>query len=142
MPHHPLSSYTTWFGVALQQAQHGDTGIGTSRFPRVTPEIALWGWAHVSRNGQEIARAAPAHVMVITEGAMKGVSLLVGDEDKMLVGSPDAYLSAMWPAVAAITMPTTEHLARHYLGLGVLLVLFVAFYVLAASEPIANRVNR
>ena len=48
MPHHPLSSYTTWFGVALQQEQHGDTGIGTSRLPRVTPDISLWGWARVS----------------------------------------------------------------------------------------------
>ena len=135
MPRHPMGSYTTWSGVALEQSQHGDTGIGTSRLPRVTPDISLWGWAHVTRNGQEIASAAPAHVMVMKDGALKGVMLAVGDEDRSLIGAPDGYLVAMWPEVAALAMPSNEMLARQLLGLAVLVAMFLAFVWLATTEP-------
>jgi len=138
MPHHPLSSYTTWFGVALQKTQHGDTGIGTSRLPRMTPELSLWGWARVTRNGQELTKAAPAHVMVTKDGPMHGVMLAVADEDRSLIGSADGYLVAMWDEYSSLVMPTTEHMARHYLGLAVLVALFVGLFWLATTEPTAT----
>ena len=134
MPRHPLDRYTTWFGVALGHEQHGDTGIGTSKLPRVSPDIALWGWAHVRKNGQDIAISAPAHVMVTRGGPLKGVMLLVNDEDKGLLGAPDGYLSVSWPAVAALSVPSTEQAWRHFGGLGALLMLFAAFLWLARTE--------
>jgi hypothetical protein len=135
MPRHPMGSYTTWFGVAFEQSQHGDTGIGTARLPRVTPEISLWGWARVTRNGQVLSAAAPAHVMVIKDGTLKGVMLTVADEDRSLVGTPDGYLVAMWPEIGALAMPEREQLLRKLLGLGVLAALFIAFVWLAMTEP-------
>ena len=142
MPRHPLDQYTTWFGVALGQEQHGDTGIGTAELPRVSPEIALWGWAHVRKNGQDIAVSAPAHVMVMKGGPLKGVMLLVNDEDKGLIGAPDGYLSVAWPDVASLSLPSSEQAWRHFGGLVALVVLFAAFLWLASTEPVGGATAR
>jgi hypothetical protein len=105
MPSHPLGKYTTWNGVALNHEMHGETGIGTSNLPLMTPDISLYGWGKVWRNGQLIAPMAPVHVMVTTKGAMPGVMLEVDTEDKMLAGVPDGYITVHWPAVASLRMP-------------------------------------
>jgi hypothetical protein len=68
MPRHPLGKYTMWNGVVYEHEMHGDSGIGSDKLPRVRPEIALWGWAEVKRNGEVIAPMAAGHVMVMSKG--------------------------------------------------------------------------
>jgi hypothetical protein len=129
MPRHPLGKYTTWFGVVYWHEMHGNTGIGTSSMPRVKPDIALWGWADISKDGQVIARMVPAHVMVMTQPPMPGVMLEVATEDKNLPGAPDGYITVMWPAVAAIRLPSTQVYTRQVIGwvaLGAIVMLFGA----------------
>jgi hypothetical protein len=127
MPRHPLGKYTTWFGVVYWHEMHGNTGIGSSSMPKVKPEIALWGWADVSRDGQVIARMVPAHVMVMTQPPMQGIMLEVAAEDKNLAGVPDGYITAMWPTVASISLPTTEVYSRQIAGWVALIAIVVLF---------------
>lgn len=108
MPRHPLGKYTTWNGVVFNHAMHGDTGIGTSKLPKMVPAISIYGWGRVSRDGQPIATMAPVHVMVTNKGPMQGVMLEVATEDKSLVGVPDGYLTFMWPRIATLVMPDAE----------------------------------
>ncbi|ESZ07393.1 hypothetical protein X737_34335 [Mesorhizobium sp. L48C026A00] len=105
MPRHPLGIYTTWSGAVYEHEMHGVTGIGTNRLPKMRPDIALWGWAEVIRNGDVIARAAPAHVMVLTEGPMQGIMLEVDTEDKGLAAEPDGYIHVMWPRLRRSRCP-------------------------------------
>jgi hypothetical protein len=116
MPRHPNGSYTTWFGVIYGHEMHGDTGIGTSKLPKVTPEIALWGWAEVMRDGKTIAKMAAAHVMVMTKPPHVGVMLEVDTEEKGLLAVPDGYLSVMWPQVRTLALPTSDTRLRQVLG--------------------------
>src|SRR5688572_25607807 len=127
MPRHPLGAYTTWFGVVYWHEMHGDTGIGTSSIPKVKPDIALWGWAEVSRDGQVIARMVPAHIMVMTQAPMQGIMLEVATEDKNLPGVPDGYITAMWPTLAAISLPTTTVYGRQIAGWMALVLVVVLF---------------
>jgi hypothetical protein len=127
MPRHPLGKYTTWFGVVYWHEMHGDTGIGTQSIPKVKPDIALWGWAEVSRDGQVIASMVPAHVMVMTQPPMQGIMLEVATEDKNLPGVPDGYITAMWPTVASIRLPTTQVYARQIAGWVALVVIVLIF---------------
>jgi hypothetical protein len=135
MPRHPLGAYTTWFGVVYDAAMHGDTDIGTSALPRVTPEIALWGWAEVTKDGALIAKSAPAHVMVMRGGPMPGIALEVATEDTSLVGAPDGYLTVLWPQVASLSVADSEQRTHELLGWAVLLAVVVAFGWLAIREP-------
>ena len=105
MPRHPLGKYTTWNGVALNHDMHGETGIGTARLPLMKPEISLYGWGRVSRDGQLIAAMAPVHAMVSTKDPMAGVMLEVDTEDKTLRDVPDGYLTVHWPQLASLRMP-------------------------------------
>ncbi len=134
MPRHPLAKYTTWFGVVYDAEMHGDTGIGTDKIPKVKPAIALWGYAEVKKNGTVISTMAPAHVMVMPDAPMKGITLEVAAEDKSLIGTPDGYLNFMWPEVAQLATPEQEKDQREWLGWGVLLLLTLGFGWLAERE--------
>ncbi|WP_027997135.1 hypothetical protein [Sinorhizobium arboris] len=137
MPRHPLGLYTTWSGAVLEHEMHGDTGIGTSKLPRMRPKIALWGWAEVSRNGEVIARAAPAHVMVLTDGPMQGVMLEIATEDKSLAAEPDGYIHVMWPKVEALEMPENQERTRQiigWVGIAAFVALFSALAVARTPE--------
>jgi hypothetical protein len=136
MPRHPLGKYTVWNGVVFRHEMHGHTGIGTSKLPLVKPDIALWGWARVLRNGQEISRMSPAHVMVMSEDPMKGVMLEVDTEDKGLVGAPDGYLTVMWHSVGLLSMPDEAEQQRKIIGWTVLILVPLGLWILAAR---ANR---
>lgn len=142
MPRHPHGRYTTWSGVVYEASQHGRTGIGTSELPLMQPEISLWGYAEVSLNGRVVAKGAPAHVMVTTHGEGKGIALDVAGEDRSLVGFRDGYLVALWPEIAAISMPEAEERNREYLGWAVLLALVLLFGWLAYNEPVVRALPR
>lgn len=105
MPTHPLGKYTTWNGVALNHEMHGETGIGTSKLPLMQPDISLYGWGRVWRNGQLLAAMAPVHAMVSSKGPMQGVMLEVDTEEKLLAGAPDGYITVHWPRVTDLRMP-------------------------------------
>lgn len=111
MRQEPQGRYTTWFGVALGHAQHGDTSIDTPALPRVSSELAVWGFADVFKDGQLIATEAPTHMMVVKEeqGDLPGqVFLSVGTERKDLLGAPDGYLNLVWREVGELSTPTTQ----------------------------------
>jgi hypothetical protein len=105
MPRHPLGKYTTWNGVALMHEMHGPTGIGTNKLPLMKPDISLYGWGKVWKDGKLISPMAPVHAMVTSKGEMPGIMLEVNSEDKLLAGAPGGYITIMWPRVNAITMP-------------------------------------
>jgi hypothetical protein len=134
MPRHPLGKYTVWNGVVYRHEMHGHTGIGTAKLPLMRPEIALWGWARVTRDGQEIARMAPAHVMVTSTGPMRGIMLEVDSEDKALVGAPHGYLTVMWHEIEALQMPDSEEQRRKIYGWIGMVALPLLFWWCAARE--------
>ncbi len=123
MPRHPLGKYTTWSGVVYDHEMHGNTGIGTSKLPRMRPDIALWGWAEIKRDGKVISRMAPAHVMVTSKGAMPGIMLEIDTEDKALVAEPDGYITLMWHKIDSIALPEGPILARKIIGWAALIAL-------------------
>jgi hypothetical protein len=137
MPHHPLGSYTTWFGVAYDHAQHGDTRIGTPDLPRMEPDVSLWGWAEVSKNGTVIGKNVPLHAMVNTKDPMRGITLDLAGEDRSLLGAPDGYIVAHWADIASVSLPTAEHQRREIFGYVVLLALVALFGWLALGERTA-----
>jgi hypothetical protein len=139
MPRHPLGKYTTWFGVVYNAEMHGKTGIGTTTLPKVTPEIALWGWAKVWRNGQLISAMAPAHVMVMSHDPLKGIALDIATEDKSLLGSPDGYLHVMWPTVGSLTLPEAGQRQHEIAGWAALLAVAAGFWWLANREHVGAR---
>ncbi len=136
IPRHPMGRYTTWFGVVYEHEMHGHTGIGTDQLPLMKPEIALWGWARVTRNGEVLATAAPAHVMVMTKGPMTGVMLEVDTEDKGLPGVHNGYVTAMWHHVDAIEMPKSEQRQRMAFGWAAMLIAVFGFGWLAITDGI------
>ena len=114
MRQEPQGRYTTWFGVSLGHAHHGDTGIDTPALPRVASELALWGYADVYRDGQLVAGGKPAHVMVVKkeQGSLPGqVFLSVGTEEKDLVGVPDGYINVVWRKVDGLSTASTQGVA-------------------------------
>jgi hypothetical protein len=139
MPRHPLGWYTTWNGVVYRHEMHGETGIGTSRMPKMKPEIALWGWCRVERNGVVIAASAPAHVMVTTEGEMKGIMLEVNTEERNLGELPGGYLAVMWHQIGELSMPESRMQTRQIIGWIALVILTAGFGWLAhrmsAKQP-------
>jgi hypothetical protein len=131
MPRHPLGKYTTWSGVVYNHEMHGDTGIGTGKLPRMRPEIALWGWAEVTRDGKVISRMAPAHVMVTTKGPMPGVMLEIDTEDKALIAEPDGYITVMWHKIDSLSLPTEQLRLRQIIGWAALIGMTLLFGWLA-----------
>jgi hypothetical protein len=116
MRQEPEGRYTTWFGVGLGYAHHGDTGIDTPALPRVAAELSLWGFADVYRDGQLLAGGKPTHVMVVQkeQGSLPGqVFLSVATEHKDLVGVPDGYLNVIWREVAELSTPATQGIDLH-----------------------------
>ena len=136
MPRHPLGNYATWMGVAYNHSMHGDTGIGTNKVEKVKPEIAVWGFATVERNGEVIAKMAPAHVMVMSKEPLKGITLEVSAEDKDLVGAPEGYLHVMWPNIDSLEMPENERRKREVIGWLALIAINGAFLWLIKREPL------
>jgi hypothetical protein len=134
MPRHPMGRYTTWFGVVYNHEMHGKTGIGSAKIPKVKPEIALWGWAEVVRDGKIISKMAPAHVMVMTTGDMPGVMLEVDTEDKTLPEVPGGFITAMWGEVKSIEMPKSQVRTRNAAGWLALIGLVAGFWWLNVSE--------
>ncbi|YCI06371.1 hypothetical protein M1D34_32265 (plasmid) [Ensifer sp. D2-11] len=135
MPRHPLGLYTTWSGVVYDHEMHGDTGIGTGKLPKMKPEIALWGWGSVKRDGQVIAAMAPVHIMVSSEDRpMPGIMLEVDTEDKALTAEPDGYIHVMWPKVGQLQMPTGQTQTRMIIGWIAMVGIVGLFGWLAYSE--------
>lgn len=139
MPRHPLGSYTTWNGVVFDHEMHGDTGIGTAKLPKMKPDIALYGWAKVWRDGELIDPMAFTHVMVSSRPPMQGVMLEVETEEKALLGAPGGYLTAMWHEVDALQMPRDEMKRRELLGWVALVLLTLGFGWLAWRGAGMNR---
>jgi len=135
MPRHPLGEYTTWNGVVYQHEMHGNTGIGTGKLPKLAPEIALWGWAELKRDGQVISRAAPAHVMVMNSGPIPGIMLEIDTEQKALSGEREGYINVMWHKLDALQMPTAQTRTRTLIGWVALIAIVILFGWLAYSEP-------
>ena len=133
MPRHPLGKYTTWNGVAFNHDMHGETGIGTSKLPLMKPEISLYGWGKVYRDGQLVAAMAPVHAMVSSKQPMAGVMLEVDTEDKSLRDVPDGYLTVHWPQVAALSMPRGAMRERELIGWAGLIGLALLFFLLARN---------
>jgi hypothetical protein len=131
LPRHPLGKYTTWNGVVYEHEMHGETGIGTDKLPKMKPEIALYGWCEVRRDGEVISKMAPAHVMVTSEGPMSGIMLEVDTEEKTLLGTPDGYINVMWHDIDSLTMPESHKRTRQWVGWAVLAGLVVVFGALA-----------
>jgi len=135
MPRHPLGQYTTWSGVVYDHDMHGDTGIGTGKLPKMRPDIALWGWAEVKRDGAVLALMAPAHVMVTSRGPMPGVMLEINTEDKALTGEPEGYINVMWHHIDALEMPTAHTNTRLVVGWIALIGITALFGVLSWRAP-------
>lgn len=134
MPRHPLGLYTTWNGVALNHDMHGETGIGTSKLPLMKPEISLYGWGKVWRNGRLVAAMAPVHAMVSSKDPMRGIMLEVDTEQKLLRDVPGGYLTAHWANVSNLRMPTKTLRNVQILGWIGLIGLAVLFGWLARRE--------
>lgn len=133
MPRHPHGKYTTWNGVAFNHDMHGETGIGTPKLPLMKPEISLYGWGKVYRNGQLVAAMAPVHAMVSSKEPMAGVMLEVDTEDKSLRDVPDGYLTVHWPTIAALSVPKGAMREREIIGWVGLIGLTLLFFLLARS---------
>ena len=138
MPRHYLGLYTTWSGVVYEAEMHGDTGIGTAKLPKVTPEIALWGYAEVYKGEELIAKAAPAHIMVMENEPIKGIMLEVETEGKGLLGTPDGYLNVLWPEISSIQLPEKEKQQRELIGWAALLFLTLLFGWWIIKEELKN----
>jgi len=67
----------TWFGVGYEKRMHGNTNTRTKKLPEVEPAIAIWGWADVYKDGELLISRAPAHVKVIDESNLSGITLEV-----------------------------------------------------------------
>ncbi|HYC94792.1 MAG TPA: hypothetical protein VEB39_03745 [Sphingomicrobium sp.] len=134
MPRHPLGSYTTWNGVALNHEMHGETGIGTAKLPLMNPDISLYGWGKVWRNGRLISPMAPVHAMVSSKGPMPGIMLEVDTEERLLAGIPGGYLTVHWPVAADLTMPRATLRNVQILGWVFLIGLTLLFGWLAYRE--------
>jgi hypothetical protein len=121
MRQEPEGRWTTWFGVSLGHAHHGDTKIDTPALPRVASELALWAFADVFKDGQPVATEVPAHMMVVKkeQGRLPGqVFLSVGTEKKNVPGVPDGYLSVVWREVADLSTPSTQGIDETFVRQG------------------------
>jgi len=134
MPRHPFGKYTTFFGVAYHEEINGDTFIGTSELPKLTPDIALWGWAEIIRDNKVIAKMAPAHVKVMSSPPLKGIILEVDTESKGLMEVPNGYLTVFWSKIDSLNMPETQEKQRERIGWIVLIIMNTGFLWLAVKE--------
>lgn len=143
MPRHPLGAYTTWGGVVYRHNMHGDTGIGTGKIPKVKPDIALWAWGTVTKNGTLISKMAPIHIMVMkTDKTMPGIMLEVASEGKELLGTPDGYLTVHWPKIKEFEFPTQAIRMRQFAGWAALIGFVLLFWWLLSREALCNRRRR
>ncbi|MGQ0568839.1 MAG: hypothetical protein ACT4P5_04795 [Armatimonadota bacterium] len=92
---HPLGEYAAWFAEECGQRWRPDP------VPSISPGMALWGWAKVSKNGAVIAAKIPAYVLVMTRAPVRGVALEVATKHPNLAGVPNGYRHVMWPDVTS-----------------------------------------
>jgi hypothetical protein len=126
----------TWFGVVYKQKMHGDTKTVTSKLPEMEPDIALWGWAEVYKNGELIGKRVPSHVKAMRTFPLKGVTLQVGVEGQPLPNTPDGYLHIHWPQIDHLVLPEKQKKTREWIGWGGLILLNLWFGWLAVREPL------
>lgn len=128
----------TWFGVVYNQKMHGDPKTGTSNLPEMEPDIALWGWAEVYKDGKLIQTRVPAHVKVMGKAPLKGVTLQVGVEGQTLPNTADGYIHIQWPEVDQLVMPKKQQKTREWLGWSGLILINLWFGWLAVKEPLVE----
>lgn len=133
MIHHPSGRHPTWFGVVYDQPIRGNTG--SDKIGEVVPNIALWGWAEVYKDGELIHAKAPAHVKVSDKGQLKGIAMEIGLEGEPIVNTPDGYLHVFWETIDELDMPATKNRKWETAGLIGLIMLNVWFGWLAIREP-------
>ncbi len=124
----------TWFGVGYNQKMHGKTNIGTDRLPEVEPDIVVWGWARILKNGKEIHPKAPANIKVMRKGPLNGITLAIETDEKLLSDTPDGYLHVRWPGLDKLTLPKQQRKMQSRLGWGGLIFLNIWFGWLAMRE--------
>jgi hypothetical protein len=134
MPRHPAGKYTTWNGVAFNHDMHGETGIGTDKLPLMKPDISVYGWGKLYRNGELVTAMTPVHAMVTSKGAMAGVMLEVDTEDKLLKDVPGGYINVHWPRIASLDMPRDSLRRREWIGWAGMIALALLFGWLAWRE--------
>lgn len=134
MPRHPYGKYPTFFGVAYNEEMNGDTFIGTSQLPKLTPDIALWGWAKVIRDNEVIATMVPAHVKVIMSPPLKGIMMEVDTENKFLHEVEDGYLNIFWNHIDSFTPPTNQEPKRERFTWLILVILDLSLLWLVVRE--------
>lgn len=142
MVNHVNGMDPTWFGVVYNQKMHGDTKTGTSKLPEMEPDIALWGWAEVFKDGKLIESRVPAHVKVMQTRPLKGITLQIGLEGQTLPNTPDGYLHIHWPNIDNLVLPKKQEKTREWIGWSGLILLNFWFGWLAIREPSLENVKR
>lgn len=141
MPRHPRGKYTTWNGVAFNHDMHGETGIGTDKLPLMEPEISIYGWGKLYRNGQLLTAMTPVHAMVSSKEPLAGVMLEIDTEEKLIKDVPGGYINIHWPRIANLEMPDEIVRHREWIGWAGMLGLALLFGWLAwksESKPTAD----
>ncbi len=124
----------TWFGVGYDKKMHGKTNTGTRKLPLMEPDIAIWGWAEISKNGQLIHGKVPAHIKVKQEDPLKGITLMVGSVEQPLTELPDGYLHVRWPSLDHLALPDKQNKIKYWSGSVALVLLNLFFGWLAFGE--------
>jgi hypothetical protein len=115
----PVGRHTTWWGVGIDVSHHGRSGIGSDRLPAIQADVAIFGLATITANGQPFAAGVPIHVMVSDEGLPGRAELDVGDIDAPVPGLPDGHLRVIWADYAG-SIDRSGHTAQYVYGLAVL----------------------
>ncbi|MBT2756791.1 hypothetical protein J7E71_12580 [Mesobacillus foraminis] len=138
MARHPYEKYPTFFGVAYNEEMNGDTFIGTSQLPKLTPDVALWGWAKVVRDNKVIATMVPAHVKVMTSSPLKGIMLEIDTENQFLHEVEYGYFNIYWNHIDSLTPPTNHEKKRERFAWMFLVVLDIGLFWLVLREKQTN----
>ncbi|NQS76781.1 MAG: hypothetical protein HQP61_10185 [Peptococcaceae bacterium] len=125
----------TWFGVGLDKKMHGNTNTGTRKLPKMEPDITVWGWAEILKNGEIIHRKVPAQVKVKKDEPLKGVTLEIETEKKSLADTPDGYLEIRWDELDQLALPVKQERTKQIIAFAGLIFLNVWFGWLASQEP-------
>lgn len=134
MVNHPLGEHTTWWGVGLDVAHHGQSGIGTDQLAPITSELAAFGLGTVTVDGEVIATGVPVHVMTAESGLPGGarLELDVGMIGREIPGLAEGHLRVLWPDYEArIDDP---HPLRYLIGGSILVVLVATMLALLRRE--------
>jgi hypothetical protein len=126
----PTGRHTTWWGVGIDVSHHGRSGIGSDRLPAIKADVAVFGLATVTANGQPLSAAIPVHVMTANKGLPGRVELDIGDIDDPIAGIPDGHLRVVWSDYTG-TIDRSGHTAQYLYGIAVLgALIFLLFHAL------------